>query len=273
MKIIDPSFEILDFENRLSPVQKIERVGRLCYKSEDKITTSSAESFVTGLIQRRHEAMLEHATVLFEASEQAYKDIRFLCDEYEDETQLPSFIRHTYCPDTRRHILSANIRAWRSLIRFSVGMYNRYSFPEGFQAILMLHPTFFADMPVVRTNIRFGHVSIIDVDDLISPKEKLAHFPMSVKFTVDIAVARELCRHRLASHAGSSTRYCDYSKGKFGSEITVIAPEDAIDDDFVRAARYSEEKYMAQRSEGKTPEIARSCLTLSTPPGSLQLIY
>lgn len=264
MKIIEPSFEIIDPSNRIPKEKKIELVGRTCYKSESSITDTSADRFVSTLVKNKHEAMLEHASIILDASDQAYKDIRFLCDEYEDETQLPHFIKHTWCPETRRHILSANIRAWRSLIRFSCELCNRYAFPEGFEQMIALHPVLFADMPSVRTSIRFGQVRIIQAADLLSVKEKLAHYPLTVKFIVDIAVARELCRHRLASHAGSSTRYCDYSKGKFGSEITVIAPEDEIDDEFVRAARYAEEKYMQQRTEGKTPEIARSCLTLST---------
>lgn len=264
MKIITPSYDFIDRENLMSPEQKIETVGRLCYKSEDKITDTSAEPFVRGLISRQHHAMLEHATLILGASEQAYKDIRFLCDEYEDEIQLPSFIRHTWCPQTRRHVLSANIRAWRNLVKFSTALFSKFFFPEGFEGFLHAYPILFGDLAPVSTHVRYGQVYQLTPSDLISPKEKLAHHPLTVKFTVDIAVARELCRHRLASHAGSSTRYCDYANGKFGSEITVIAPEESIDEQFVRAARYAEEKYMAQRSEGKTPEIARSCLTLST---------
>lgn len=264
MKIIEPTYEIIDFPNVMPPEKKIELVGRTCYKSEDKITDTSAESFVHGLISRRHDAMLEHAVLILCATEQAYKDIRFLCDEYEDETQTPAFIRHTWCSETRRHVLSGNVRAWRNLIKFSSGLFSKYSFPQGFDAFLRAFPVLFGDLPSISTRVRHGNVCRIAPDELSSIKEKLAHYPMTVKFTVDIAVARELCRHRLASHAGSSTRYCDYSKGKFGSEITVIAPEDDIDAEFVRAARYAEEKYMAQRNEGKKPEIARSCLTLST---------
>ena len=264
MKIIEPTYEILDRNNELPPEKKIESVGRLCYKSEDKITDTSAEPFVKGLIKRHHDAMLEHGVLMIGASEQAYKDIRFLCDEYEDELQTPAFIRHTWCPETRRHVLSGNVRAWRNLIKFSSALYCKYYFPIGFDTFLRAYPVVFGDLEPITTHSRYGNVYSMLPSDLSSKKEKLAHYPLTVKFTVDIAVARELCRHRLASHAGSSTRYCDYSKGKFGSEITVIAPEETVDAEFVRAARYAEEKYMARRNEGKTPEIARSCLTLST---------
>ena len=47
---------------------------------------------------------------------------------------------------------------------------------------------------------------------------------ITVKFTCDRGVSHEIVRHRLASYAQESTRYCNYSKDKFGNEITVIEP-------------------------------------------------
>lgn len=52
----------------------------------------------------------------------------------------------------------------------------------------------------------------------------LEHFSMSVIFTVDRGVSHELVRHRIASFAQESTRYCNYSQDKFSNEITVIEP-------------------------------------------------
>jgi len=46
-----------------SPLQIIERAGRTCYKSEDRITDDSAKKFVRMLIDRGHEAMIEHASI------------------------------------------------------------------------------------------------------------------------------------------------------------------------------------------------------------------
>lgn len=60
MRIIDAGYEILDELNGEEILKKIERVARLCYKSEDKITEGSAEKLVRALIKRGHEAMLEH---------------------------------------------------------------------------------------------------------------------------------------------------------------------------------------------------------------------
>lgn len=64
MKLIKPSFEIWDQQEGLEGVYKqIERAGRVCYKSEDKITETSAKEFVERMIKSGHGAMLEHGTV------------------------------------------------------------------------------------------------------------------------------------------------------------------------------------------------------------------
>lgn len=52
----------------------------------------------------------------------------------------------------------------------------------------------------------------------------IEHVSFSVRFVCDRGVTHEIVRHRLASFSQESTRYCNYSKGKFGSEITVIKP-------------------------------------------------
>lgn len=59
MKLIKPSIEFLNMTD--SPLETIERAGRTCYKSEDKITENSAKIFVQKLLDRGHLAMIEHA--------------------------------------------------------------------------------------------------------------------------------------------------------------------------------------------------------------------
>ena len=64
MKLIKPSFEIWKQEPGLEGIYKaIERAGRICYRSEDKITKDSAKSFVDRMVKSGHGAMLEHGTV------------------------------------------------------------------------------------------------------------------------------------------------------------------------------------------------------------------
>ena len=64
----------------------------------------------------------------------------------------------------------------------------------------------------VRKLIARGHEAIIE------------HESISVRFICDRGVSHELVRHRLASYAQESTRYCNYSKSQFNSEITLIKP-------------------------------------------------
>ena len=64
MNIVNPSFEILEQgKGELGMMQHIERCGRTCYKSLDKITPESAKPFVENMISRGHLAMLEHGTI------------------------------------------------------------------------------------------------------------------------------------------------------------------------------------------------------------------
>jgi thymidylate synthase, flavin-dependent len=70
MKLINPYFEILSIVDGISMLKSIERAGRTCYKSEDKITDDSAEKFVQMLIDKGHESVLEHEKI----------SILFVCD-------------------------------------------------------------------------------------------------------------------------------------------------------------------------------------------------
>lgn len=70
MKTINPHFEIITPIDEQDILKKIEAVGRTCYKSEDKITDDSCVSFAQRLIQRGHEAMIEHVSV----------SVRVFCD-------------------------------------------------------------------------------------------------------------------------------------------------------------------------------------------------
>lgn len=64
MRLINSSVEIIDQEFSLEGVSKqIELAGRTCYKSEDKITETSAKEFVDRMIKSGHGAMLEHGTI------------------------------------------------------------------------------------------------------------------------------------------------------------------------------------------------------------------
>ncbi len=56
MLVIKPSIEIIDMDSYENILKKIERIGRVCYKSEGKITEDSAEKFIRALLTRQHES-------------------------------------------------------------------------------------------------------------------------------------------------------------------------------------------------------------------------
>lgn len=70
MNIIDPSFEILDEVDGQAMLRRIERAGRVCYKSEDRITDDSAEKFVRMILKSGHESVIEHEKI----------SVRIVCD-------------------------------------------------------------------------------------------------------------------------------------------------------------------------------------------------
>lgn len=63
MKIIEPWFEILDEIDGEKIIKKIERIGRVCYKSEDRITEDSAKKFIANILKNGHESVIEHEKI------------------------------------------------------------------------------------------------------------------------------------------------------------------------------------------------------------------
>ena len=70
MKIISPSFQIMDEINGMEILRKIELCGRVCYKSENAITEESAQKFIQNIIKSGHESVLEHEKIT----------VRIICD-------------------------------------------------------------------------------------------------------------------------------------------------------------------------------------------------
>ena len=92
MKIISPSFEILTPLDGQAILKHIELCGRVCYKSEDKITDTSAATFVASIIKRGHEAVLEHYDIT----------VKFICDRGVSH----ELVRHrlaSYCQESTRY--------------------------------------------------------------------------------------------------------------------------------------------------------------------------
>lgn len=96
----------------------------------------------------------------------------------------------------------------------------------------------------------------------------LEHVSFSVRFVCDRGVSHELVRHRMASYAQESTRFCNYSKDKFGNEITVIEPcfwdkHSEHYGEWEVSCWLAERTYFRLLENGSTPQEARSVLPTS----------
>ena len=182
MRLCKPSFKIWNQSAGLEGVYKqIERVGRVCYKSEDKITEDSAKGFVDRMIKSGHGAMLEHGTV--------YLDVPNSAGDYN---LVPFFASNPYS---------------KVVIKPLDDRVHNY----------------------VTTNFRvivenFAEEYIPDILQYLCEPTECHEKRITVHFVCDRGVSHEFVRHRVFSFAQESTRYCNYSKDKFGNEITFIKP-------------------------------------------------
>ena len=107
--------------------------------------------------------------------------------------------------------------------------------------------------PFLRRLVQSGHESVIE------------HEKLSVKIICDRGVTHEIVRHRIASYSQESTRYCNYTKDKFGNELTFIKPLFWDEGDtcytlWKEQMASIEKGYFALIEAGATPEEARSVL-------------
>lgn len=211
MKIVEPlAREIYDS----NPMKHIEVIGRICYKSEDKITATSAAPFIKRLADNKHGAMLEHfifivrmpfgigyplmaispqyiectsradGTIVVSGSARAFMDTLTALDDgyYDDLLEVISV--------TREGVIVALMATIKHLVWY-------YGCDELFacQYAPCEQPQF-----KVLTN-----------NDLICDKEIMRHGWHSVLFRHDRGFTHELVRMRPASFAQESTRYCNYN--------------------------------------------------------------
>ena len=234
MKLIKPSFEIWEQPTGLEGVYKqIERVGRVCYKSEDKITEDSAKPFVDRMIRSGHGAMLEHGTVYlqYETVKSAINPLtKYYLDKYSKVKAKGGAIEETI-----RLFVTTNLRVlvengWLDDLKY------------------ICEPTEFHERRV------------------------------TVHFVCDRGVSHEFVRHRVMSFAQESTRYCNYSKDKFGNELTFIIPSwcssliegseqeyspfeiNGDEVEFMNALQNAQNSYLSLLKLGWKPQEARTVL-------------
>lgn len=265
MKLIKPSATLIQEEN---PFIKIERVGRLCYKSESEYTEETGKKFFSSLTARGHVAMVEHATFVFEVNEMLW--IR--CKE----------CKYLNCTDTiigqkNRNLVSGNLRALNEAdIGKIKSYYNKYSREQANLLLIKLATEIdpllcYGDKRLFEPERKpcscytARLVNISSYTDL-TEEEKLAHTYHTLHLVCDRGITHELVRHRPCSFAQNSTRYCNYSKDKYGNELTFIEPfwinESSKEAQmaYYRALEESEAAYLRLLNDGWPPERARSVL-------------
>lgn len=186
MKLIKPSFEIREQPSGLEGVYKqIEGAGRVCYKSEDKVAEGTAKAFVDRMIASGHGAMLEHGTVYLKCETEVIN--RYIHPEDGEEEYFNKLEKYEYNPYS---------------VTSDDGIY--------------LYVT--TNLRVLVENDWLG-----DLQYICEPTE-FHEKRITVHFVCDRGVSHEFVRHRVMSFAQESTRYCNYSKDKFGNELTFIQP-------------------------------------------------
>lgn len=237
MKLIESSVQIIEERD---PYKMIELAGRTCYKSEDKITEDSAKEFVDRMIKLGHGAMLEHGTVYLKI--------------------IGVFLDPTDCDVDYGHCVVSHYTK------------NKYS------KVIIKHDEDWKSDVYITTNLRV----LVEngwMDDLKYICEPTEHHEkrITAKFICDRGVSHEFVRHRVFSFAQESTRYCNYSKDKFGNELTFIKPswgyfknisyEDAgyFDGDvFESSLKKAESYYFKLIEKGWKPQQARQVLPNAT---------
>lgn len=106
---------------------------------------------------------------------------------------------------------------------------------------------------IIGVLLKAGHEAMIE------------HSHLSVKFIIDRGITHELVRHRIASFAQESTRYCNYAGNKFGNQITVIEPFFYKKDPkkyeiWKKGCEEAEKAYFELLKAGSTPQEARNVL-------------
>lgn len=246
MKLIKQSFEFINQTDfSLVGIKKhIERCARVSYKSEEKITETSYEKFVNMLESRGHDRPLEFGTV-------------YLSRTAQKEDNMAWLDKYTYSP------------------------WSKFSFGNGSTRIdgkLMNTIYVTTNYRVIKEN----HWED-DLQYLCEPTEH-HHKRYTVHMILDRGVMDEFRTHVGLSHLAESTRYCNYSKDKFGKEITYIIPSwvniepqsittdsfgiplnlSRIEEylDFLYGLGAAEKTYFRLLNKGWTPQQARSVLPL-----------
>lgn len=257
MIIVPPSYEILNKMDQGPLVERVETCGRICYKSEDKITSESATPFVRKMMSHGHNSVMEMASIT----------LRVECEADVVETFLSCQAKYLIMhPVDAGMLVTGTIRAFREFYKQNTEQDIAVSL------IAKLHteePDFFFDLAEdiagreVQGTLSLSRLTIAEIDAL--PEELLLqHRYLGVRMVVNRAVTHELVRHRPCSYLQESQRYCRYSNDKFGNQVSFIKPmfyeEGTPEYDVWKKAMEETEKMYFTLLETSTPQAARTVL-------------
>jgi thymidylate synthase (FAD) len=256
MIIVDPGFEIQDALDQASLVVRLEACGRICYKSEEKISVDSALPFVKKIAEHGHNSVMEMAVVT----------LRVHCTPSQITDFLQCQSKYLFVdPMDDGLLVTGSIRAFRELYS---------TFPETELVCAMVdflgtrHPYLFEKVwkPEARSGDSTIEVTKIPLEQVeqLAPNLLLRHRYLGVKFIVNRAVTHEIVRHRPCSFLQESQRYCRYSQDKFGNQVTFIRPlffaPDSNEYKLWHQAMEMTEALYLKLLETSTPQAARTVL-------------
>lgn len=256
MIVVDPSYEIQDELDQASLVIRLEACGRICYKSEEKITTDSAMPFVKKIAEHGHNSVMEMAVVTL--------GVKCSSAQFDELLSLePKYLFMDQSGDER--LITGSIRAFREL-------YERAAKTPLVEAMVAFqvarHPYLFEGVWDGGSGNADSGIGVrkLDLEEVekLSPDLLGRHRFCGVMFTVNRAVTHEIVRHRPCSYLQESQRYCRYSQDKFGNQVTFIKPmfyeEGTEEYGLWKKAIEDTEKIYLKLLETSTPQAARTVL-------------
>lgn len=280
MRVIKANVLYLDKQG-MTPYQFIEKIGRTCYKSEDKITEDSAVKFVKGLCNRKHFAMVEHYWVHLVVE----RDIPYALTEL-GLNDLKRYMHFSILEDGVTY-MSCPLRVFFDHLDVMEDLDNPYIMPvqDMWQCVINEFPEIFGlEVRPVKLSVSLkeqefcdklaSELRLLEATEEQVASELMKHRTHTIHFTCDRGVTHEIVRHRPCSFAQESQRYCNYGKE---NEVTFIEPlffERWTDEKqncqteeyhvWSRSCEYAEKNYLKLLELGKKPQEARTVLPNST---------
>ena len=205
MKFIKPRIEVIEQKPGLIGMFKqIEMAGRTCYKSEANITDDSAEKFVNRMIASKHTTMLEHGTLYLDVTIGGIAEDK----EYMWKNSIVQFFKNNKYSRVNKYMTPQRVDD------DTVESVYHY-------AITTNYRVFIEQIPWDKLGLEKDYVLSFACEPTEHHDKRIA-----IKMFTDRGVSAEANTHRADSPAEQSTRYCNYSKDKFGNEISIALNAD-----------------------------------------------